>query len=243
MWLRTGLARQACGVGFASECCEWCVNAIMAVMTLWTVCAGVLYTEMALISVLLVPMPRSFRRKLVMRVTGSNLAKKLHSAFLVIFFFIVSMFLQSTRESSEAGTVYSESNRDDVLASLNIRMRMFRAQRNFFLSGGSLFLLLVLNRFYSFIVEMGSGMDVELLKKQAIKNNEEFLKILEERDNFSKRATRLEGELKAVNTDRTALESQAKNTETAYLAITDELKSANAEMDKLRNTRESKKSE
>jgi len=211
--------------------------------SMWTLCAGILYTEMALISVLLVPMPKRFRRKLVLAVTGSSLAKKLHSTFVVIFFFIIFMFVQSAMEAHEAGLIHHDSNKDDVMTSLNIRMRMFRAQRNFYVSGGSLFLLLVLNRFYGFIIEMGTGMDVEMLQKQAVKNNDEFMKILEERDSFEKRAKKAETELRDVAKDKQALKSQAENTETAYLTQRDELRKANDELDRIKRTADDKKSE
>jgi len=211
--------------------------------SLWTVCAGILYSEMALISVLLIPMPKRFRRKLVLAVTGSGLVKQLHSSFIAIFIFICFMFAQSAVESHEAGDVFHTSNKDDVLASLNIRMRMFRAQRNLYVSGGSLFLLLVLNRFYSFIIEMGTGMDVELLKKQAVKNNDEFMKILEERDMFEKKAKKAEVDLKQVAKNQEAMKSQAKSTETAYLNQTDELRKVNNELDKMRQGGQDKKSE
>lgn len=211
--------------------------------TMWTLCAGILYTEMALISILLVPMPKRFRRKLVLGVTGSTLAKKLHSAFVAVFFFVIFMFIQSAIEAHDAGIVHAESNRDDVMTSLNIRMRMFRAQRNFYVSGGSLFLLLVLNRFYSFIVEMGSGMDIELLQKQAVKNNDEFMKILEERDKVEKRAKKAEMELKELEKDCSALKSQAKNTESAYLSQKEELSKVNDELERLKNSEDNKKTE
>lgn len=211
--------------------------------TMWTLCAGILYTEMAIISVLLIPMPKRFRRKMVLGVTQSSLIKNLYSALVVVFLFVVFAFIQSTMEANEASAVHADANRDDVLGGLNIRMRMFRAQRNFYVSGGSLFLLLVLNRFYGFILEMGTGMDIELLQKQAVKNNDEFMKILEERDTFEKTAKKAEVELKSIAKERQALQSQAKGTETAYLDQQAELKRVNAELDRLRNADDNKKSE
>lgn len=216
---------------------------IMAFITVWSLCAAILYTEMALISILLVPMPKRFRRKLVLLVTGSKLAKKLHNTLVVVFFFIAFMFVQSTLESMEAGQVHADANKDDVMTSLNIRMRMFRAQRNLYVSGGALFLLLVLNRFYSFIIEMGTGMDVEMLQKQAVKNNDEFIKILEERDLFEKRAKKAEAQMIEVAKDKEALTSQAKNTEKAYLNIQEEMRKVNQEVERLKNKNDDKKSE
>lgn len=57
-----------------------------------------------------------------------------------------------------------------------LKVKIFRAQRNMYLTGAVIFLSLVLNRFYRLIVDLAQNEEkMEILKQQAAKTTKEYL--------------------------------------------------------------------
>jgi hypothetical protein len=71
-----------------------------------------------------------------------------------------------------------EHEHDQVKDSF-LHAKLFQAQRNMYLTGSVIFLSLVLNRFFSLIVELQKNEEkTEVLKQQAAKTTKEYLVIL-----------------------------------------------------------------
>ncbi|BFZ58744.1 Endoplasmic reticulum transmembrane protein 3 [Savitreella phatthalungensis] len=121
---------------------------------------ALLVFEMLVFCLLVLPLPQSWRRSLVVFINTSPLVAKLHYSIRITFIFILVLFIDSVnrvfkvqdyaQEQRESGleTVMREAHRSDVSA------RKFYAQRNMYLTGFTLFLSLILNRTFALLTEM-----------------------------------------------------------------------------------------
>lgn len=91
-------------------------------------------------------------------------------------------------------------------------INLFRAQRNFYISGFSLFLWLVLNRLVTLISSHAQLMtDYEATKKQAMSATEAAQKFMNEVKNNEDNAVNKEKESQALNELQTELDDTKKN--------------------------------
>lgn len=117
----------------------------------WTLIAGFLYAEIAVVLLLVLPIAspykwnRFFKSKFL-----AMLAKQAHLYFFLIMGVLVLFLLDAIREMRK----YSHHDHHTD-AHLNVEMqhsmRLFRAQRNFYISGFSIFLVLVIRRLVTLI--------------------------------------------------------------------------------------------
>lgn len=121
----------------------------------WTLVAGFLYIEIGIILLLLVPFISS---RMWTRVLRSTLLRGLETQLVYYFYVLIAililLFLDSIREMQK----YSNEellNRKVGLSHLDtqmqMQMRLFRAQRNYYIAGFALFLLLVIKKLISLI--------------------------------------------------------------------------------------------
>ncbi|KAK3768916.1 hypothetical protein RRG08_060352 [Elysia crispata] len=115
-------------------------------MTLqWLFVAGTLYTEVALISILLLPFisPKTWQ-KLFRSGLASLISSYSYIYFNIFIAILVLLFLESIREVRKYS---SKSAPEDGKASIHADntqyMKMFRAQRNMYISGMALFLWII----------------------------------------------------------------------------------------------------
>lgn len=118
----------------------------------WTLIAGFLYLEIIVVLLLVLPIasPVKWRRFFNSRFvqTFSNQASWY---FAFILFVLVLFLLDAMREMRK----YSSSEQTEhahLDAEMQVNMRLFRAQRNFYISGFALFLTLVIRRLISLIM-------------------------------------------------------------------------------------------
>lgn len=114
----------------------------------WTLIAGCLYIEIAIVLLLVLPV---FSPQRWNRILNSNFMKALKNQaryyFLLVFVVLLIFLLDAVREMrkySNADT--SEHQHSHLDAEMQANMRLFRAQRNFYISGFTLFLSLVIRR-------------------------------------------------------------------------------------------------
>nr|QBH73437.1 bcr-associated protein [Xibalbanus tulumensis] len=109
----------------------------------WTLVAFFLYVEMAVLIVLLLPfIPAQRWQKLFKSRFLRSIENQISYYFYILLAILVLFLLDAVREmrkySSEGSEM--ESTHGHHGAEMQVHMRLFRAQRNFYISGFSLFL-------------------------------------------------------------------------------------------------------
>jgi len=121
----------------------------------WTLVAGFLYAEIGVILLLLVPFISS---KMWNKIFRSRLMRGVETQLLYYFYVLVAililLFLDSIREMQKYSSDEYQVHGTRMMAShldtqMQMQMRLFRAQRNFFIAGFALFLLLVIKKLVS----------------------------------------------------------------------------------------------
>jgi len=136
----------------------------------WTLIAGFLYAEIAVVLILLIPF---ISNKTWRKLFKSRFLKGIENQFIYYFYILVAIlvlfFLDAIREMNKYSDESNQSNHSHgghLDAQMQMHMRLFRAQRNFYISGFALFLCLVIKRMVSLITENAS-LDIE--KEAAMK--------------------------------------------------------------------------
>ncbi|XP_054717771.1 B-cell receptor-associated protein 31-like [Uloborus diversus] len=236
----------------------------------WTLIAGFLYVEMAVVVLLMLPfisakMWQNFFKSRIIRSLAAY-SNFYFSAFLVI---LVLVFLDSLRQMHK----YS-SSRDLELthghldAELQLSMKMFRAQRNCYIAGFALFLAPVIRRLGSLLstqAMLKASADASL--KQAQSATEAAEKLMKESENLKKMTgketeenKKNEGHEKEIKTLRRELDitteelertkkklqsvvSQAEGTNREYDRLLEEHSKLQRQLDQARGDAENKKDE
>lgn len=209
----------------------------------WTLIAGFLYIEIVIVLLLVLPVisPRKwnsfFKSKFL-----QGIAKQGGIYFLVLLAILVLFLLDAIREMRKYSNAESEAHDHKHLdATMQENMRLFRAQRNFYISGFALFLSLVIRRLVTLIssqaallaqseasmrqAESASAAARTLLNKQGAgetaqnDSNEAHDKQVTE---LKKQIKELEEELKLERKDKMAMKEQAKNLSTEYDRLAEE---------------------
>ncbi|XP_035188348.1 tRNA-dihydrouridine(20a/20b) synthase [NAD(P)+]-like isoform X2 [Oxyura jamaicensis] len=127
----------------------------------WTAVATFLYGEVAVILVLCLPFISPLRwQKIFMIPLWSKIAVFWNRMFLTIIVLLIILFLDAVREVRK----YSAIQVTEKVANVNtnaidhIHMKLFRSQRNLYISGFSLFLWLVLRRTITLLTQLAKSM-------------------------------------------------------------------------------------
>lgn len=117
----------------------------------WTLIAGFLYAEIALVLLLVLPIISPTRwHKIFKSRFLQSLGKQASLYFFILLGTLVLVLLDAIREMCKYSmTEHMEHGHLD--AEIQVNMKLFRAQRNFYISGFSLFLSLVIRRLTSLI--------------------------------------------------------------------------------------------
>eukprot|EP01137_Pigoraptor_chileana_P037260 Opistho-2@34088 len=197
----------------------------------WQLVAGLLYAEIGAIAFLCLPLPVSWQRYLTLKIGNSQLVQKAKPVLQVTFLAVFLLFLDAIREMWRADESLASSSQQkgvkDVHMYTHLQMHLFRAQRNFYITGFSLFLLMVLSRFYRFMYDIAS---VEAVVTQSNNARKEYDRMVDEKKTLGEKVKKLDSslkeatdDLKSTKTNLTAVQSQAKNTETEYMRLLDEV--------------------
>ncbi|KAG8439915.1 hypothetical protein GDO86_005907 [Hymenochirus boettgeri] len=154
----------------------------------WTAVASFLYGEVAVLLIFCIPFISPLRwRKIFRFQLWSKVSSYWNKAFLSIIVILIVLFLDAAREVRK----YSASHLTDknaVPSSYDhIHMKLFRSQRNLYISGFSLFLWLVLRRIVSLIMMLALEMEEHSAMKNQVENaNEAAKKYLESNEEMKK---------------------------------------------------------
>ncbi|XP_027745903.1 B-cell receptor-associated protein 29 [Empidonax traillii] len=127
----------------------------------WTAVAGFLYGEIAVVLVLCLPFISPLRwQKIFMIPLWSKMAVFWNKMFLTIIVLLIVLFLDAVREVRKYSSVHVNEKAANVNSSAfdHIQMKLFRSQRNLYLSGFSLFLWLVLRRTVTLLTQLAKEM-------------------------------------------------------------------------------------
>lgn len=120
----------------------------------WTLIAGFLYTEVAVVLLLLVPGISPSRWQKIFRSRILKALSNQASVYFIVLLAVLCLFLldalREMRKYSGDSGVKGDSHLH-LDAEMQTNMRLFRAQRNFYISGFALFLCLVIKRLASLI--------------------------------------------------------------------------------------------
>ena len=114
----------------------------------WTLIAGFLYTEIVIVLLLVLPIASPTRwQKFFKSRFLQSLSNRASIYFLVLLAILVLFLLDAIREMRKYSSVGEHAGEHAHLdAEMQGNMRLFRAQRNFYISGFALFLSLVIRR-------------------------------------------------------------------------------------------------
>ncbi|CAI4228342.1 unnamed protein product [Auanema sp. JU1783] len=201
-------------------------------MTLqWSIVAFVLYVEIAFTFILLLPWIRPslwsklFKSRLVSSLGQHALIYSYAFTFVLFILFADSVrevHKYSVHEDAIERTVHTASSESNTL------MKLFRAQRNFYISGFALLLFLVIKRIISLL---NRGAQMEAASEAAMRQAESASKVAKtlmnagegESSDLNKKIEQLTKELKSAYADRDAVKAQAKGLEEEYDRVAEKL--------------------
>ncbi|XP_073891886.1 B-cell receptor-associated protein 29 isoform X3 [Macaca fascicularis] len=160
-------------------------------MTLqWAAVATFLYAEIGLILIFCLPFipPQRWQKIFSFNVWG-KIATFWNKAFLTIIILLIVLFLDAVREVRKYSSVHtierSSTSRPDAYE--HTQMKLFRSQRNLYISGFSLFFWLVLRRLVTLITQLAKELsNKSVLKTQAENTNKAAKKFMEENEKLKR---------------------------------------------------------
>ncbi|XP_015261506.1 PREDICTED: B-cell receptor-associated protein 29 isoform X2 [Gekko japonicus] len=156
----------------------------------WTAVAVFLYAEIAILLLLCLPYISPLRwQKIFMFSLWGKIANYWNKAFLAIIVLLIVLFLDAVREVRKYSNVHIAEKSTQTTASAydHIQMKLFRSQRNLYISGFSLFLWLVLRRTVSLITLLAKEMGAQVaLEIQVANTSDAARKYLEENEKLQR---------------------------------------------------------
>lgn len=210
----------------------------------WTLIASFLYAEIGVVLLLVLPFfsPKRWR-SLFTSAFMSSLARQAHFYFAILLFVLVLCFLDAIREMKKySGTDGDGSSHSHLDAEMQSNMRLFRAQRNFYISGFALFLSLVIRRLVLLISEHAKLLaESEAAMQQAKSASDAAQSLLaqtssvaqndtneahdREINELKQKLTKAEEEIKKLKKSEEAMKSQALSISEEYDRLLNEVSS------------------
>ncbi|XP_034832495.1 B-cell receptor-associated protein 31 [Maniola jurtina] len=200
----------------------------------WTIIATFLYAEIAFVLLLALPIASPTRwNKFFKSKFLAYVSAQASIYFVVLIAVLVLCLLDAIREMQKYSNIES-SDHQHLDAEMQGSMRLFRAQRNFYISGIALFLLVVIRRLIQMICELANLYAQSeanfrqaqsatvaarsLLEKQGA--GDEFAK--KDRKELESKIELLEKELAREKKDKEAVKSQAESLNKEYDRLAEE---------------------
>ncbi|CAB3405718.1 unnamed protein product [Caenorhabditis bovis] len=203
-------------------------------MTLqWTIVAFVLYVEIGICFILLLPWIRPsfwskiFHSRLYNAITRHG--QIYGTAFGLVLFIL---FADGVRETMKYNNLEEKAIRVTAESDATHHMRLFRAQRNLYISGFSLLLFLIIRRIISLLTR---GAQLEAAGEAAMRQAENASKTArtlmnaqdgEEVAELKRQVKELGEELKSAQIDRDTIKKQAEGLQNEFNRVSDLLAKA-----------------
>ncbi|KAJ8675160.1 hypothetical protein QAD02_010946 [Eretmocerus hayati] len=211
----------------------------------WTLIASFLYAEIVIVLLLVLPVasPQRWNRLFKSRFLQS-LGQQASVYFLVLLAILVLFLLDAIREMRKYSTLDpSEHGHQHLDAEMQGNMRLFRAQRNFYISGFALFLCLVIRRLVILISAQANLLaQSEASMKQAQSATSAARNLLQKsgesaqndsNEVYDKAVKELKIQLKDLESKNTELENQLSKEKKDKAAIKSQADSLAKEYDRL----------
>ncbi|TRY88678.1 hypothetical protein DNTS_006253 [Danionella cerebrum] len=198
------------------------LNLVEKNMTLqWTAVASFLYVEIAVLLIFCVPFISALRWQRVFKWNiWSRLSQFWNKGFLTMIIILIVLFLDALREVRKYSSP-DQSKEAKLHPNMfdHMHMKLFRAQRNLYISGFSLFLWLVMRRVITLISQLATAVDsIAALQIQAESANKAAKKYMEDNQTLKQALT----ERKSGNQDS----EETKLLKSEMQRLTEELKSS-----------------
>jgi len=201
----------------------------------WTLIAGFLYAEIGVVLLLIVPLISTRRWHAFFK---SRFLKGLQSQLSYYFYIIVAILLMFFLDAIREMWKYSQTDLNDgshpshLDAQMQNHMRLFRAQRNLYISGFAGFLCLVINRMVSLISKNATlKAEKEAALKQAEGATRAAQSILDsaggdeesaETKALKEQVSKLEKDLASANKNVESMKSQSESLAQEYDRLMEE---------------------
>jgi len=107
---------------------------------------------------LIIPLPFTWRRRVFRAIATSPIIARLQYVLKIMFIFVGILFIDAVQRmikvQQEGLQAKDRGTRGDIRSESDWRSRKFLAERNFYLTGFTLFLSLILSRTYSLVLEL-----------------------------------------------------------------------------------------
>ncbi|XP_021351960.1 B-cell receptor-associated protein 31-like [Mizuhopecten yessoensis] len=205
-------------------------------MTLqYTFIATFLYIEIAVVILLLLPFvsparwQKIFRSNIVLSVSGYS-----YIYFNVFIAILLLLFIDSIREVNKYAVPVAEVDLKHNLDSENLaHMKLFRAQRNLYITGFAMFLWFIIRRLINLTAEQARlSAESEASQKQAKSANDVAKRLMEEQDNKRNKAAEDD------TAEEKSLAQQLDKTKEELVKFKQDYKKAKLDLDALRSQAE-----
>ncbi|KAI8805283.1 B-cell receptor-associated protein 31-like-domain-containing protein [Cladochytrium replicatum] len=204
---------------------------------------AILVVEMATLTILIAPMPSNWRASLLKAISTSSLLAQAQSFFNILFALVALLFADALIKIGPLTKEHGESPHSHV--SNAVHSKLFLHQRNLYLTGSTLFLGLVLNRFFAVVLDLSKQEEkMEALRKQFANSNKEFMRMMDKDKDTEKKIAELEKSLEDAERkakDAEIILKQAKNQHDAYMSLAERYNELEKKYE-LRSADEGKKS-
>ncbi|ELK01312.1 B-cell receptor-associated protein 29 [Pteropus alecto] len=215
-------------------------------MTLqWAAVATFLYAEIGLILIFCLPFipPQRWQKIFSFNVWG-KIATFWNKAFLTIIVLLIVLFLDAVREIRKYSSTSSieKSSPSRPGAHEHTQMKLFRSQRNLYISGFSLFFWLVLRRLVTLITQLAKELSNKgVLETQAEKTNVAAKKFMKENEKLKRLLKSynmeeehiLEAENKKLVEDQEKLKTELKKTSDALSKVQNDMMTMKMQSERL----------
>jgi len=198
----------------------------------WGLVAGFLYVEIVVLLILLLPVisPQRWLKIFRSRILHS-LGVQTQLYFYGLFGLLCLLFIDAIREMRKYSTEEYDLNVNPK-ADMQAHLKLFRAQRNFYISGFALLLSLIIRRIATLLSQQGSLIaQNEAAMRQATSASDTARRLMDDSDKkkgkgdgpskdrveiLEAKVTALMEELDTVKKDRDAIKSQAGSVSKEY---------------------------
>ncbi|KAH8349675.1 hypothetical protein KR084_004152 [Drosophila pseudotakahashii] len=207
----------------------------------WTLIAGFLYAEIALVLLLVLPVASPYKwNRLFKSKFLSMLGQQAHIYFFLIMGLLVLFLLEAIREMRKYSS-FEQSGEVHLNVEMQHSMKLFRAQRNFYISGFAIFLVLVIRRLVSLVsaqanllaqseASMKQAQSATAAARSLMEDNQKTEKAKEagedttliELNKLRERVQELTSDLNREKKDKEAVKSQAESLNREYDRLTEE---------------------
>ncbi|BES87680.1 unnamed protein product [Nesidiocoris tenuis] len=208
----------------------------------WTLVASVLYAEIAIVLLLVIPFVSPKRWQSFFKSRFLQVLSQQAQWYFGFLFVILALFLlDAIREMRKYGSKEAHDPHHHLESELQISMKLFRSQRNFYISGFALFLSLVIRRLVTLISSLAV---LEAQREAALKQAQSATSTArnlmaqgqtaeasqnttneahhEEVTKLNAKISLLEDELEKSKKDKSALVEQSKGLEKEYDRLNEE---------------------